>query len=379
MPRLEADRGANLRVLYIDALLPSPDQDSGSVRAVRTFAAMRALGWKVAFAAGRLRAPEPDATRLRQAGVEVFARPWTDSIESLLRERGDEFDVVIIARYYVAGPLIGMVRRHAKRALLVFDTLDLHYVRNRRLAQLKGSPAMAVSAEAIYREELECVRASDVTWVVSDVERDTLLREVPGATVLVQSNVHDAVGGGKPFAAREGLLFVGGFGHPPNVDAVTWFVDDIVPRLREQLPGVQVYVIGSNMPRVVEMLARDGVQVLGFVPDLEPWLDHCRISVSPLRYGAGVKGKVNQAMAHGLPVVATRISVEGMNVIEGEEVLVQDEPDAFAEAVVRLYRDEALWNRISRGGLENIRRHFSTEVATRALQALPGLVARRVT
>jgi glycosyltransferase involved in cell wall biosynthesis len=338
---------------------------------------MRELGWKPTFVAANLETREPYTRQLESLGVEVVHHPWVGSVEQLLRDRGAEFDVVIIARYYVASPLLTAIRRHAPRALLVFDTLDLHYVRNRRLAQLNGSTAMAQSAEAIYREEVECVRRSDVTWVVSEVEREMLLREVPDAQVLVQSNIHDAVGARKPFAEREGLLFVGGFRHPPNVDAARFLVEEIVPRLREQLPGVPVYIVGSSAPRVVQDLAGPGVEFVGFVPDLAPWLERCRVSVSPLRYGAGVKGKVNQAMAHGLPVVATRMSIEGMHVVDGEEALVADDPEAFARAVVRLYRDEALWTRISKGGLDNIRRHFSTEVAKRALQALPALAARR--
>jgi len=195
----------------------------------------------------------------------------------------------------------------------------------------------------------------------------------------VQSNIHEPVGASKPFAEREGLLFVGGFRHPPNVDAARFLVEEIVPRLREQLPGVPVYIVGSSAPRVVQDLAGPGVEFVGFVPELAPWLERCRVSVSPLRYGAGVKGKVNQAMAHGLPVVATRMSVEGMHVVDGEDALVADDPEAFAHAVVRLYRDEALWNRVSGAGLDNVRRHFSTEVAKRALQALPALVVRRAT
>ena len=379
LPRLEADRDASLRVMFVEACMLTPDQDSGSLRTFRLLGAMRSLGWKVTFLAANLESREPYVEQLRQAGIEVLHEPWNSSVEEVLAARGGELDIVVLARYYIAGPLIPAVRRHAPRALLVFDTLDLHYVRNRRLAQLQGGAAMALASEAIYRDEIESVRRSDVTWVVSDVEQRMLEREVPGATVLVQSNIHDPVGSSRGYAEREGLLFVGGFRHPPNVDAVNWLVAEIVPRIRKQLPDVPVYIAGSNAPRVVQELDGRGVTVLGFVPDLVPLLDRCRVSVSPLRYGAGVKGKVNEAMAHGLPVVATRMSVEGMGVVEGEEVIVEDDPQAFADAVVRVYRDEALWNRLSRNGLANIRRRFSTEVAIEALRALPPLAARRAT
>ncbi|RZA18576.1 MAG: glycosyltransferase, partial [Lysobacteraceae bacterium] len=164
--------------------------------------------------------------------------------------------------------------------------------------------------------------------------------------------------------AREGLLFVGGFRHPPNVDAVLWFVREVFPRIRSLRPGMQFHCIGGDVPAEIRNLSRlDGVHLHGHVPDLQPWLDGCRISVAPLRYGAGVKGKVNQAMAHGLPVVATSPAVEGMHLLDGQDVLVADDAAAYADAVLRLDGDEALWNRITANGRDNVARHFSPEAA----------------
>jgi glycosyltransferase involved in cell wall biosynthesis len=173
-----------------------------------------------------------------------------------------------------------------------------------------------------------------------------------------------------PFAQREGLLFVGGYRHPPNVDAAVWLRREIWPLLRERLPGVPLYLLGSGMPDAVRALGTDGVEAIGYVPDLDPWLDRCRVALSPLRYGAGVKGKVNHAMSRGLPVVATSASIEGMHLADGEDVLVADDPRGFADAVARLYRDEALWLRLSRGGRANVERHFSPEAAAASLGRL---------
>jgi glycosyltransferase involved in cell wall biosynthesis len=108
----------------------------------------------------------------------------------------------------------------------------------------------------------------------------------------------------------------------------------------------------------------------GFVEDIEPFLDGCRIAVAPLRYGAGVKGKVNMSMSRGQPVVATPMAVEGMFAKAGHDVLVAETTTDFAEAVLRLYRDEALWNRISAGGLENVQNYFSVDTARLGLQEL---------
>ena len=367
LPALERDRGALRRVLFIEACMLTPDHDSGSVRTWRLIEVMQEMGCKVTFVADNLERREPYVGRLQQAGVEVLYAPYVGSIESLIEERGADFDVIIMARYYVAGRYIDAIRRHAPRALIVFDTIDLHYLRQRRLAVLEGSQALAQSAQAVYRQEIDCVRRCDVTWVVSDAEAALLAEEVPGARVIVQSNVHDVMGVAGAFAEREGLLFVGGFRHPPNVDAVLWYAREIAPILAELLPGITTYVIGSNAPKAILDIEAPGMKMLGYVPDIEPWLDRCRVSVSPLRYGAGVKGKVNQSMSHGLPVVATTVSIEGMHLVPGEGVLVADTPREFAEAVARLYHDEDLWNRLSREGAANIDRHFSRAVARERL------------
>jgi glycosyltransferase involved in cell wall biosynthesis len=221
------------------------------------------------------------------------------------------------------------------------------------------------------------IRKSDVTLVVSPIEESLLSELVPQASVLVLSNIHDTMAGGKPFAERLGLVFIGSFQHPPNVDAMLWYAREILPRLRERLPGVPTYVVGSSVPPSIKALAADDFVVTGYVKDVTSYFTGCRLSISPLRYGAGVKGKVNLAMSYGLPVVATSPSIEGMHLTPGEDVLVADNADAFAEAVELAYRDEAVWQRLAVGGVENVRTHFSRDVARSAITRLIARVQRR--
>jgi len=188
--------------------------------------------------------------------------------------------------------------------------------------------------------------------------------------VLVLSNIHEPIAGGKPFAEREGLVFIGGFQHPPNTDAVLWYAQEVLPRVRRRLPGVPTYIVGSHVPATIRALAAPDFVVAGYVPDVAPFFTGCRVSIAPLRYGAGVKGKVNLAMSYGLPVVATSPAVEGMHLVPGEDVMVADDPELFAAAIERVYGDEALWQRLSAGGVGNIRRHFSRAVARQALDEL---------
>lgn len=377
LPRLERDRAARHRVLLVDACMLMPDQDAGSVRTRRLMHVMQKQGAKVTFIPDNLQPLEPYAGRLRQEGIEVVSAPHANSVESFIADHGAEYDLVVLSRYYVASRYIRTVRKFAPRALLVLDTIDLHFLRARRLAELEASAALAQSARAIREQELECIRQVDVTWVVSPFEAELLAREVPSANVAIQTMIHEAAEAAVPYAQREGIMFVGGYRHPPNVDAALYYCREIVPRLRERLPGVKSYIIGSNPPPSLASIQDPAVEVLGFVPDIEAWFDRCRLSVSPLRYGAGIKGKINHSMSRGLPVVATSVSVEGMNLVDGQDVLVADDPEAFAAAIARAYCDESLWRTLSQGGLANVRRYFSSEAAAEPVARVFELARRK--
>ena len=372
-PERERDRWATRRALVIDACMLTPDQDSGSLRMQRAMEILTGLGCKVTFVADNLEYRKPYVQALQQQGVEVQFHPYTSSLAKLLGERGGDFDLVLLSRHYVAARHMAAVRAFAPNALIAFDTVDLHFLREERLAELDASRAARGAAAAKRAEELALIRRADVTLVVSDVERALLAELAPQAKVIVLSNIHDRHERGRPFDERAGLLFVGGFRHPPNTDAVLWYANRILPRIRSELPGVKSYVVGADPPATIRSLAADDLVIGGFVQDLTPYLEACRVSISPLRYGAGVKGKVNQAMSFGLPVVATTPSIEGMHLTPGSDVLIGDDPQAFAEAVVRAYRDRDLWERLAAGGLDNVGRHFSREVATAAITELLAL------
>jgi glycosyltransferase involved in cell wall biosynthesis len=325
------------------------------------------LGCKVTFIADNLEYRQPYVTMLQQAGVEVHFYPYSRSISEFLAKHGREFDTVLIARHYIAVKHIDSLRSFAPKALVVFDTHDLHFLREERLAALEGSRATDGSSR---ETELALIRKADVTLVVSPVEKDLLQQLVPESRVMVLSNMHELKPPGRSFAERDGLVFIGGFRHPPNTDAVLWYAREILPRVRDKLPGVKTYIVGSDVPPTIKKLATHDFVVTGYVPDIAPYFTACRVSISPLRYGAGVKGKINLAMSYGVPVVATTSSVEGMYLTPGVDVLTGDDPDAFADAVSRVYNDEQLWQALAEGGRENVRSHFSHEVAREAITRL---------
>lgn len=362
---------ARKQVLVIDATTPQPDHDSGSLRLCNILRLLCEDGHAVTFFADNRAFVEPYSRQLQQLGVEVLWHPHLSDPVSWFEQNGKRLDLVIVSRHYIASSYVDLVRLHAPRATLAFDTVDLHYLREQRAAELAGSAELARTAAETREKELALIRASDVTLVVSPVEQELLAREAPGARVDILSNVHEVFGRRRGFEERDGLMFVGGYQHPPNVDAAIWFAREILPRVRAELPQVQFHLIGSKAPAEVKALGElPGVVFHGFVPDIEPYMDNCRLAVAPLRYGAGVKGKVNMSMSYGQPVVATPIAIEGMFAQAGRDVLVAETPEAFAAHVVRAYQDRELWTQLSDQGLANVTRHFSFDSARQGLRRL---------
>ncbi|MEG3193035.1 glycosyltransferase [Lysobacter sp. D1-1-M9] len=361
-----ADRAALGRgrrcVLIVDALTPQPDRDSGSLRLVNLMRLLREEGAHVVFMPADRDHAGRHTQALQQLGVEVWYAPFARPMPDWLRAHGARFDTVLVCRHYVMRELLPLLRRHAPQARVVFDTVDLHYLRERRGAELAGDAALARAAERTRALELQVIAGSDTTLVVSEVERELLASDAPGAQVAVLSNLHRVAAAGPGFEARRDVVFVGGFRHPPNVDAVRWFVDQVWPRVLAREPAMRFHCIGGDVPAQIAALARrPGVVIHGHVPDLTPHLDGARLAVAPLRFGAGVKGKVNLSMAHGQPVVATRCAVEGMHLREDEDVLVADDAEGFAAALLRGYCDEVLWQRLAANGRTNVQRHFSLD------------------
>ena len=372
-PQREADRQATRRVLVVEATMVTPDQDAGSVRMLAMLQLMVALGCKVSIVADNLEYRQPYVRQLQQAGVEVWHHPFVGSVAQLLEAQGPDFDVIMFCRHYIAVRYLTEVRRWAPQARVIFDTVDLHYLRQQRQAELDGGAALFAAAAATRTQELGVIANADLTLVVSPAEKELLATEVPAAKVAVLPTIYDIRPVTRPLAERAGLIFVGGFRHPPNLDAITWFISNVWPRLQTSLPGLTLTVVGSNMPNSLRALAGPGITFCGFVEQLEPLLDAARVSIAPLRYGAGVKGKINEAMACGLPVVATTAAVEGMHLHHGEHLLLADTPEDYARAVVSLYTDEALWHALAEGGKCNIRENFSRAHARDKIAGLLGL------
>lgn len=347
--------------LVIDDALPRPEHDAGSIATFEQMVLLRRLGWHVTFAPVHGESAESArAEALARNGIELAAPPAVASVTDYLTTEGERLDLVHIYRYANVAMLQERVRALAPRAKLVFATADLHFLRESRRAELAGVAPSSAERTA----ELRCMRAADATIVTSDYEHALLRGEVDEARLVLLRWIARPVPPARGFAERRDVCFVGNFRHPPNVDGVRWFAAEVLPRVRKRLPGLRLLLAGSDMPAEITSLASGAIEVLGWVPDLAELFGRVRMSVSPLRFGAGFKGKLATSLAHGLPVVGSSIALEGTGLAHGDGVAVADTPDAFAREMVRLHDDAAWWQAQSARALDRVAALYSPEAAT---------------
>jgi GT2 family glycosyltransferase/glycosyltransferase involved in cell wall biosynthesis len=366
-------RGEGGHVLVIDATTPCVDHDAGAVRMTHLLRILVELGCRVTFMALNRRMEGEHTRALQAAGVEALYEPTLSSIDDHLRRAGGRYELVIMSRAEVVEEVLPAVRRHCPRARCVFDTVDLHFLREARRAQVTGALDDDAVA-ALEARELALARACDLTLVVSPTERDLLFRLAPDLAVEILSLIDARVATDTPFEERSGVLFVGNFQHPPNRDSIEHYLREIHPLVREREPAAEITIIGAQAPRSLRRLAGDGARFVGQVPDLTPYFSAARLSVAPLRFGAGIKGKIQTSLALGVPVVTTSVGAEGMSLEDGSEALIADDARSFAEAVVRLHTDAQLWTRVAGGGHRAAEERYSP---ARAEEVLARIVSAR--
>jgi GT2 family glycosyltransferase len=342
-------------VIVFDDHLPAPDRDAGSGRMAFILSSLSKWTRPLFVSTGNRREARYERLLWRE-GVETAGAV---DYPRLLRQR--DFAAAVVSRPDVAEAVIPLVRRLAPRARVVFDMVDVHFIRMEREARVTNDERIAAEARRYRELETRLARESDLVWCNSTEDARVMRREAPGVRVEVIPTIHRLRGRGKTFDERRDLLFLGNLAHPPNYDAVLFFLRDILPALRARLPGVRLALVGDNVPPEIAAYASEEVRVLGYVPDIEPVFAASRVMVAPLRFGAGVKGKIGESLAHGLPVVTTSIGAEGMGLTDGAHALIADEPSAFAEATMRVYTDRALWQRLSDASYAHVTGNFTPE------------------
>lgn len=370
-PHLEKERAVARRVLFIDGCTPTPDQDAGSVTAFYFMKILTDLAWKVTFIPlDNFTYLDKYTANLQRLGIECLYAPYIYDVRSHLKQYGRDYDMVMLTRVDYAAACLADVRQYCPQAKVIFNTADLHYLRLQRQAEVERSNMLARRAEKVKTTELGVMQKTDCTIVVSAQEQKIILQECDAINVRLIQLLMEIPGRKLGFAQRNGIVFVGNYRHTPNADALIYFLEKIWPLVKQQIPEIVFYIIGANPPVNIQALASKDVKLVGYVADLADYFDRCRLSVAPLRYGAGVKGKVGMSLAYGLPCVATTMAAEGMGLSHEENVLIAVDENSFATEVVKLYRDEALWQHLSDKGLEFVENTYSENAGKRHITAM---------
>jgi glycosyltransferase involved in cell wall biosynthesis len=355
--------------LVISDALPTPEHDSGSFRLVQLLLLLARQADAVTFVADFVDGNEcaNRTSALTDAGIQVLA--GRRKALSHLETHGARYRYVWLSRPDVAHAYLFDVRAKAIHARVIYDTVDLHWLRMTRQYELTGDERTLQKAEHYRMVERFNAESSDVVVAISEEERQLLRMHTNAERVEVIPNIHpdQAEAHLTEWRDRAGLLFVGGFWHSPNVDAVRYFVSEVFPLVLARAPGIVLTVIGSNMPEEIHSLGSESVHCLGHVPDMAEHFSRARVSIAPLRYGAGVKGKIGQSMSYGVPVVTTTIGAEGLDLRDGSTALIADDQASFADAIVRIHESETLWRHVSRMAAEHIRDRCSPSVVVAEL------------
>lgn len=370
-PENFAERTRRGRILVLDTTPPTPDQDSGSQDTQILLKLLRKQGWHVTFLPENLLNHTPYTATLRGEGIECPYYPLVEDFMSTAAYYAALSDAVIVSRQPLACKVVDMLKKAAPRAKLIFNTVDLHFLREERAAALFNDPQTSCRAAEIRKAELASIRTVDATLVVSTYEADMLAHLTPAARVRVVPVRRETPAlPCTAFGQRNGVLFIGGFRHPPNQDAVRWLLSEIWPRARAGGLHAPLYIVGADAPSFLQDDPANDIHVMGHIPALDDAFAGVRLSVAPIRYGAGLKGKVIDSLLHGVPAVATPMAIEGSGLEHGRHLLRAESPEDFAAAIVRLHEDAALWQQLATNGLDTGRAMFSDDRADLTLRRL---------
>lgn len=358
-------------ILVLDACTPAPDKDSGSLDLYNELRIMVQLGYHVDFIPLDCPLYVPRYTQLLQSiGVRCFYVPYFLGLGAHLKTLGDTYDLAFISRVHTIRKSYDLVRQFCPRAKIIFNTVDLHFLRESRRAALENDPRLAKQAESLRELELYYLNQADSSIIISAAELEIIRDDVEPRKLFLLPLIREFPALRSSFAKSSDLGFIANFSHLPNVDAMQFFLTLVWPHIHEQLPSAKFHIIGDRFPHRTFPDLDDSVMVHGFMPDLDECFMRLRISVAPLRYGAGLKGKVATSLGYGIPCVLSPIANEGMNLIPGEQALIADTAAEWVEQLVMLYNNRGLWERLSKNGSLFVQREYSMEANAKQIEHL---------
>lgn len=368
------DRNRNKKtIVVIDHYVPHYDKDAGSRSTFQYLKLLVSLGLNVKFIGDNFYRHEPYTTSLQQLGIEVLYGNWYhDNWKEWIINNAQNIDFFYLHRPHITLKYIDFLKQNTTAKILYLGH-DLHYLREQRQYELTQKPELLESSKQWKETEKYIFSYADIILTFSEVEKKIIASLDPLFKVekLLLNYFNNEVVSINDFKERKNILFVGGFGHTPNVDAMIWFCNEIWPLIILENIGATLIIAGSNPPNAILGLASDSINIKGFVSEeqLKDLYSSIKLAIVPLRFGAGVKGKTVEALYHGLPIVSTNIGIEGM---PGNYDFLKpfDDAKSFAAEVVSLYNNEIRLQNFSSDAVEYINTYFTKDAAAKKMKSL---------
>ena len=359
------------RALVIDDVMPDANRDAGSQAIISHMRSLQRLGYAVTLAPATM-GGGPDMAALEALGISCCCAPWCASVEEVLRREQAGFALVYLHRGGNARYL-PLIRHHQPRARVVYSVADLHHLRLARQAEVEQRPELLEASQRVRAAELSAARFVDCVITHSSFEAALIKRDLPQARVHVVPWSVPARPTAVHWSARRGLAFIGSYGHAPNLDAAWWLIQEVMPLVQAQDSRIECLLVGSNMPDTLKAAVGPGIVPVGRVEDLPGLFDRIRLTAAPLAFGAGVKGKVLDSLAAGIPCACTPIAAEGLALPPVLMEAVAADAPGLAAAIVRLHNDEMFNDACSRAGLGFVSKALSETTLDTLMREALGL------
>lgn len=343
-------------ILIIDTQIPTYDKDSASNR-LTEIAKFLAKSYNVYLMDSDTFIPKVESKKyiqhLNNHNITVYVPAL--NIFGLTKSRKDfiinilpKLDFIWLHRPEVFQKYLAFFQKRKSKAKIIYDMVDIHYLRLERGLQIKYDEKRAIEVVNYKYIETELCKKADKIAVISNKEKEFMTSFVDEKKLFTISNVHSLKVQPQDmpsFEKRKGIFFIGSFLHDPNVDAVEILYHKIMPLVWQKLPELSITIIGSEAPESIQKMNSERFRIKGYVEDVIPYYENCIASVSPLRFGAGVKGKIGQALEYALPVLTTEIGAEGMFLENGVTALISGNEDhqKFADNIIKICTNQAVW------------------------------------
>jgi len=378
---LASDRRKGKNILFFYPYLPPYDRDSGAFRLFNILKILIKQGHHISFFPDNqlFKNQKKYKDKLEEMGIMVIKIPEfkkgklistrTLQRKIFIKKIFSSYNIIWFVHYHIAYKYLDLSKKTAKNAHYITDSVDLHFLREKREAELSNNKKKLKKVMRTKKRELSIFNKSDIVIAITEKEKQIIKKECPNIRVEVITNIHPVIEDYKNFDERKDLLFIGGHKHNPNSDAVKYFISEIFPLIKSKVKNIKFYVVGAEYPNhFIDKYSDENIIFTGPVNSTQVYLQKCKALVAPLRYGAGMKGKVGEAMSSGIPVVTTTIGAEGMGLIDGENILIADTPEKFTEKVAAIYYDKDLWHKISLQGKKFIETHFSPKTVSKSIK-----------